>query len=273
MAQALIAAHRAPASPRIPASPRRSTTTPDPPAAAGAAPPVGAINIVVIIRVNSPGNDGAVVQANGLPVALRLSTSSVGRLAGGPTSTAAVNRVLSSPQVSTRYAKWLRSWCGAGAPSTATRASLVASLLRCARGRLIAHHRVVPRRVGLVPVRSRAPARPIAVAALSAPPGPRFRSVARTRPRRTVPVSHRTRPKPARSAVIPALVVAPLDRMLAVPGASANAGAGASASGGLVLALVAIVSLAIVCTAIGRRLRLHSAMRDALRSSRLERPG
>ncbi len=229
--------------PRVPPPP--SVITPAP------VPRPTAINIVVIIRVNSPGNDGPIVQVDAR------------RLTGRARALTGLLRAIG------------RADCATAAPDApAALRRCTAALVAAARGGAVSGDRL-PRaardRAFQRPLAQRrqpwhtlvtwTPARAAAVTRAAPPADP---------PRRAA--LHR------RVAAAPAAVPAPapiplIDLLPSSPGHSTVATPGTSGPGGVAIGLVTLLSLSVLRQPLGRRRRIGRPLRDALLGTRLEHPG
>lgn len=212
--------------------------------------PRGQANIVVIIRINSPGNDGPITQVNKTSVTVAPQATPVHQSCGALRLSSGANRASAAMSWATR--------CAAAIRAADPHASV--AITRAPR-----HHPNRPAvRSHLVPAAhpppSFVPLRPMV------PHAPPERRVIAAHAHHQAPRAHRSvlgRPAPSDP---------PSDWLPSAPGPAASF-APAGGQGGTVVGLLAIICLTMLPGMIGRYASPRSVLRETLRASRLERPG
>jgi len=219
--------------------------------------PTGQANVVLIIRINSPGNDGPITQINGVTITvLRPEWSALRQACRNPASA-----TVGAPAA----LGWAKSCAGALRAAGAREASV---------GTPISAHRVRarpprPRPTARAPVLQYfepqyfQPVREAAGASASTPREKLVHAPARGGARRR---HRRTPAQPPPSAPVQ-------DWLPTVPGPASTVTPASGGQGGAVLGLLAVTCLTLLPGVISRRSWPSSVLRETLRGARLERPG
>lgn len=212
--------------------------------------PRGQANIVVIIRINSPGNDGPITQVNETSVTVASQATRLRPSCRAP-------RRLSSADPASAAVRWATRCAGAIRAADPRASVAVTRAFRGHADRLTARSHPGP---AAHPPPSFEPPR---LVVHLAPPARRVIAAhAHNRPART----HRS----ALSQSAPS--DPPSSWVPSAPGPAASFAPGGG-QGGTVLGLLAIICLTALPGIIGRYASPHSVLRETLRASRLERPG